>query len=92
MLPEKPAGQTPLVVSGVEIYLSLAELVDTGAERERLQKELEEVQSQIARLEGLLASPFAQKAPAPVVEKERQKLSTYIETAARLSEQLHALA
>ena len=91
-LDEKPAGQASLVVSGVEIFLPLAGLIDTSAERERLQKELEEVQSQISRLEGLLSSPFARKAPAQVVDKERQKLATYQETAAKLSEQLHALA
>ena len=50
-----------------------------------------EVESQITRLEELLASPFAERAPAAVVDKERQKLAVYHETAARLREQLAAL-
>ncbi len=87
-LPEKPQGGASLVVSGVEIFLPLADLVDAGAERARLEKELDEVKSQIARLEELLASPFAQRAPAAVVEKERQKLATFQETAAKLKGQI----
>ncbi|HEY9075835.1 MAG TPA: valine--tRNA ligase [Anaerolineaceae bacterium] len=88
MLTEKPEGSVGLVVAGVEIYLPLADLVDEDAEKARLQKELDEVLGQITRLEGLLSSPFAQKAPAAVVGKERQKLATFKETAERLRQQL----
>jgi valyl-tRNA synthetase len=90
-LPEKPRDQAALVVSGIEIYLPLSGLVDVENERARLQKELAEVNAQIARLETLLAGPFAQKAPEPVVVGERQKLETYRATAASLTEQLNAL-
>ena len=90
-LAEKPQGQLALVIGGVEVFLPLADLVDMDAERERLQKELAEVESQITRLEELLASPFAERAPAAVVDKERQKLAVYHETAARLREQLAVL-
>jgi valyl-tRNA synthetase len=77
-----------LVVAPVEITLPLAGLVDLAAERARLEKELAEATSQIQRLEELLASPFAQKAPPDVVEKEREKLATFQETAERLQQQL----
>ena len=77
-----------LVVAPVEISLPLAGLVDVEAERERLEKELAETEAQIKRLEKLLASPFADKAPADVVQKEREKLDSYQETAARLRQQL----
>lgn len=90
-LPEKPKDQVGLVVSGIEIYLPLSGLVDLESEQTRLQKELDEVQTQISRLEGLLASPFAQKAPAAVVDKERQRLAAFQETAGSLREQLQAL-
>ncbi len=80
-----------LIVSGVEIYLPLADLVDVAAEKDRLHTELAEVESHIERLKNLLASPFAEKAPAAVVDKERQKLATYEETASRLREQLSKL-
>ncbi|MDY6846961.1 MAG: class I tRNA ligase family protein, partial [Chloroflexota bacterium] len=77
-----------LVVTPVEISLPLAGLVDVEAERERLEKELAEAEGQIKRLEKLLASPFAQKAPAEVVQKERDKLADYQETAQKIRQQL----
>jgi valyl-tRNA synthetase len=80
--------QITLVITPVEITIPLAGLVDAEAEKERLSKELAEAESQIERLEKLLNSPFAQKAPAAVVEKERAKLAEYQETAARLKLQL----
>lgn len=77
-----------LVVTPVEISLPLAGLVDIAAERERLEKELAEAVSQIDRLEKLLESPFAEKAPPAVVQKEGEKLATYQETAERIRQQL----
>jgi len=79
------------VVAGVELYLPLAGLVDRDEERARLEKELAEAQGQIERLEKLLNSSFAEKAPPAVVEKERQKLAVWQETATRLKGQLEAL-
>jgi valyl-tRNA synthetase len=64
-LPEKPAGSTALVVGPVEIFLPLGDLVETTEERARLESALAEAESQIERLEKLLASPFAQRAPLP---------------------------
>ena len=80
--------QITLVITPVEITIPLAGLVDVEAEKERLTRELAEAESQIARLEKLLNSPFAQKAPEAVVEKERAKLAEYQETAERLKLQL----
>ncbi len=90
-LAEKPQPAVSFVVAGVEIYLPLAGMVDTSEERARLEKELGEINAQIARLETLLSSSFAEKAPAPVVERERQKLATFKETASRLESQLKVL-
>ncbi len=90
-LSSRPDGQITLVVGKVEIYLPLADLVDVDEERKRLEKELGEAEAQIARLEGLLAGPFAQKAPAALVQKEQEKLDIYKETAARLRAQLNRL-
>ena len=87
-LPEKPEGHIALVVGAVEIYLPLAGLVDSSEERARLLKDLVEVEVQIQRLEALLASPFAEKAPAQVVQKERDKLAGYRETAQKIKSQI----
>jgi valyl-tRNA synthetase len=67
------------------------EPVDLGQERARLNRELAEAESQIVRLEKLLASDFANKAPEAVVAKERGKLAAYKETAEKIraSEAIH---
>ena len=72
----------------MEVYLKLHEQIDTEAEKARLNAELDEIKGQVDRLEKLLASPFAQKAPAAVVEKERGRLAQFKETAASLEAQL----
>ncbi|MCJ7733111.1 MAG: class I tRNA ligase family protein, partial [Anaerolineales bacterium] len=91
ILDEKPQGQIALVAGQVEIYLPLSGLVDLEEEKKRLSAELKELQGQIKRLESLLSSPFAQKAPEAVVKNEREKLSGYQETARTLDEQIKNL-
>ena len=59
--------------------------------REQLVKDYEITNGHIKRLEGLLASDFAKKAPSQVVEKERIKLDTYKQTAHKIKNQLDAL-
>jgi valyl-tRNA synthetase len=87
----KPEGHVALVVGPVEIYLPLAGLVDIDEERARLQADLDSALAQIQRLEQLLNGPFTLKAPAEVVQKERDKLSGYLETKQKLESQLMLL-
>ena len=90
-LPEPPQDAISTVTAGIAIYLPLMGMVDTAAEKERLQKELKRATSHIERLEKLLSSPFTKKAPTQVVANEREKLASFQETAAKLHEQLEAL-
>jgi len=85
---EDTTGFVSVVVSGVEIFLDLAEKTDSVQDVERLRKELETVSAQVDRLEKLLASDFATKAPPAVVEKERAKLREFIETRDKLKAQI----
>jgi valyl-tRNA synthetase len=87
-LSEKPDDASVLVVGSIEIYLPLAGMVDLAEEKTRLEKELKEAESHIERLEKLLGSDFANKAPAAVVQKEQEKLAGYKETAEKLKAQL----
>lgn len=87
-LPAKPENSAVLVIGPLEIHLPLSDLVDPAAERARLAKELTDAEAQIARLEKLLASDFASKAPPAVVNKEREKLSACKETAEKIRAQL----
>ncbi len=75
-------------VSGVELYLKLHDSIDADKERARLEAELKDVNAQVERLEKLLGSAFAEKAPAAVVDKERARLAQFKETAASLTAQI----
>ena len=87
----KPENAVSLVVSGVEIFLPLADLVDPEQEKARLAKEFAETTNQIERLDKLLSSDFGSKAPAQVVEKEQTRLAQFKETAEKLRQQLAAM-
>lgn len=87
-LSEKPRDAVALVVGTVEIHLPLAGMVDLSEEKTRLEKELREAESHIERLEKLLAGDFANKAPAALVQKERDKLAAHKETAEKIKSQL----
>lgn len=91
-LEDKPGNQTTMVLSGVEIFLPLDDLIDVDAEKDRINRELNEIQNQITRLETLLNSPFAEKAPAAVVQKEKEKLNQFQETSVKLKQQFDNLA
>jgi valyl-tRNA synthetase len=87
-LTDKPADAIAIVVGSVEIYIPLTGMVDLAADKPRLEKELKEAQSHIERLEKLLSSDFANKAPAALVAKEREKLDGYKDTAEKIKSQL----
>jgi valyl-tRNA synthetase len=84
-------GHVVLVAGAVEIFLPLSGLVDLEEERNRLNKTLTEAEAQIERLEKLLGSDFAKKAPEAVVQKEREKLKGYQETREKVLGQLKVL-
>jgi valyl-tRNA synthetase len=86
-----PERAVPLVVGSIQVYVPLDELVDVESETARLSKELEEVEAQASRLEELLSGAFSQRAPAEVVDKEREKARLLKEAATKLTSQLDAL-
>jgi valyl-tRNA synthetase len=90
-MPPKQEGQVAMAFGPVEIYLPLEGLVVASEENERLTKALNEAESQINRLEKLLASSFSDRAPSDIVQKEKDKLSDYRETVEKLKKQLAAL-
>ena len=87
-LTENPSGNLSLVVRGVEVFVPVQERTASVGDRNRLEQDLREAESQIERLEKLLTGDFAKRAPANLVEKERTKLSAFKETAEKLRKQL----
>jgi valyl-tRNA synthetase len=91
-LDSKPAQAAALVVEDVEAYLPLAGLIDLAAERSRLGRELEQLEADIARREARLGNRgFVDKAPANVVQRERDGLATARATAEKLRERIAQL-
>lgn len=84
----KPEGHIALVVGPVEIFLRLRNIVDEREETARLHNELHETETHINRLEDLLAGPFTERAPGPIVQKEREKLAAYQDKANKLRNQI----
>ena len=77
-LAAKPTQAATAVVHGIEIYLPLKGLIDLDKEIARLEKELTKMEGEIKRIEGKLANEgFVAKAPAEVIEKEKEKLVKY---------------
>lgn len=77
-LPEKPRQAVTAVVGDIEIYLPLTGLIDLAQEVTRLEKELQKLAGELARMEGKLNNPgFLAKAPQDVVAEERAKAEGY---------------
>ena len=74
--------------SGTIVFLHTENKSDNEEKRKLVEKDLLNNQNQIDRLEKLLSSDFAMKAPKEIVEKERQKLSSFKELALKLNQQL----
>lgn len=81
-----------IILSGAKIYLPLSDLVDIEEEKKRLEKEREKMAGEIKRAEGKLANKgFVDKAPAQVVEEERNKLAAYKDQIKSIEENLQKL-
>ena len=83
---------TPVAVVG-SVRLALQVLIDPATELARLGKEIARIEAEIGKAENKLGNAgFAQRAPAAVVDQERQRLDEFIRTRARLQDQANRLA
>ena len=80
-------------VAIVEDYkLMLVVKIDVAAERERLTKEATRLEGEIAKANGKLSNEkFTAKAPAAVVNQERERLANFTKLLAKVQEQLNKL-
>jgi len=78
-----------MVLKESEVIIPMESMIDLEAERKRLQDEIEKSQAEIARLEARLNNEdFLTKAPAAVIDKERQKLYSLTDKLERLKQQV----
>jgi valyl-tRNA synthetase len=86
----KFAGQA--VVRGVTVYLELEGLIDRRVETERLTKEIDHHRAVAqAAHERLGNESFISRAPAAVVEKEKEKYQSILQTIEKLEKSLQAI-
>lgn len=77
---EKCVNAVTVVVDGAELFLPTDELIDKEKELARLNKEKENIVSEIKRVEGKLSNQgFLAKAPEKLVEEEKAKKAKYQE-------------
>ncbi len=88
---EAPAQSISVIEGGTQAFLLLEGVIDAAAERERLTKELAELERVITKSQALLGSDFAKRAPAAVVDKERARLAEAEAGRAKLVAQLESL-
>ncbi len=85
-----PAANT--ILSGLEIFVDLAGLIDVAAEMQRITKELEKLQAGIKSKESKLNNAgFVSRAPADVVAQEKAQLDELKGRAASLEGLLNDL-
>ena len=85
-----PDGAVSSVISGVEIFIPLEDLIDFDKELKRLYKEKENLEDELKRVNGKLGNEsFVSKAPAQVVEAEREKQKKYSELYEKVIERIN---
>jgi valyl-tRNA synthetase len=88
-----PPLSAHVTLSGMDVYVDLAELIDVPAEIARKQQEAEKLAGFIAAKEKKLGNEsFVQRAPADVVQKERESLKELQDQLAAANEVLKRLA
>ena len=86
----KPEKAATSVIDGHDLYVEIP--FDEGAEKARLEKEVEQLQKKITGLEGRLSNPsYTEKAPAHLVQQTRDELTQAKEDLEKMETELKNL-
>ncbi len=89
---EEARNAVVAVLKNADVVIPLGSMVDIGAEKERLAKEIAGAEAEIGRLNVRLNDQsFLTKAPAAIVNKEKERLGTLTDKVARLKAELEKL-
>jgi valyl-tRNA synthetase len=84
---ESPVAATALV-GELEVLVPMAGLIDQDAELQRLGREIDRIEKELARLQGKLGNAaFVDNAPAAVVAREQEKMQAQRQALETLQEQ-----
>ena len=90
---EVPHGSAQAVVDEATLVLPLADVIDLGAERTRLQKDRAKAESEAEKVVKKLAnSDFVARAPEEIVEENRERLQAFRDEVTRLEAALQRIA
>jgi Valyl-tRNA synthetase len=82
---QKPPKSASAVIKDCEIFVPLEGLIDIEVERNRLEKEIERVKGGLTGLEKKLSNQeFVSRAPAEIIERERNKKRDWEENLSKL--------
>jgi len=82
-----PPGAVQLIVRGEAVALPLAGLVDLAAERARLDKEMDKVRIEIAKVEAKLGNDdFRARAPEDVIVEHEERRENFVSRLAKLTQ------
>ena len=85
----KNSENIAIVLDKAEIQLPLKELVDFEKELKRLQKDKKDAEAELKRAKGKLSNQgFVSKAPAKLIEEEKEKVTKYEEILKTVEEQI----
>jgi valyl-tRNA synthetase len=90
---EAPKGSVLDVLDGAAIVLPIADVIEVSVERARLAREITRLEDEIRRIDRKLGNQdFLGKAPAQVVETERERRDEVMRARAKLDEAARHLA
>ena len=88
-LPERVVS---ILSDGIDVYLTLDELINIEEEKKRLEEEKKKLESEVLRCEKMLSNEgFIAKAPDKKVEEEKEKLKRYKELLNATKNQINSL-
>ena len=89
---DAPSDAMSAIITGVEILIPMADLIDYSVEAERLQKEVKRLEGEVKRASSKLSNEgFVSKAPAALIDAEKAKLVDYEQQLAKVKSNLETV-
>ena len=89
---KKPSKSKAVILSNIEIYIPLEEMIDVDKEQDRLEKEIKQLESYAKSIDSKLKNKgFANNAPQEVVDQEKIKLEEANQNPKKLKKELAQL-